>query len=161
MPILHVQYNLETQTPDGHKTQTAPSVVLIQNGPRVQVTVGLGYELAEQLVQQGQSVPKPVSGVALIDTGASTTCIDIDVAMQMNLPVIDVVKMVSASHQATEQNVCPALIEIMGVPIKINVPRAVGANLSSQGIISLIGRYFLQHCTFFYNGVTGEITLAI
>jgi predicted aspartyl protease len=97
----------------------------------------------------------------LIDTGACVTCVDEDLAQQLQLPAIDVVQMSSASHAATQQNVYPIEFEIVGAAIRINVPRAIGASLASQGIIALIGRDFLQHCTLFYNGVTGAITLSL
>lgn len=161
MPILHVQYDAQGQTPDGQKIQIPARVVLLQTGPRVQVVVGLAQSITEQLVQQGHAVPKPVAGIALVDTGASTTCIDDALAKQLGLPVIDVVQMTSASHAGTEANVYPIQMEIVGSPIRVNVPRAIGANLTPQGIIALIGRDYLQHCTLFYNGITGEITLAI
>jgi len=136
-------------------------VVLLQNGPFVQVVVGLAQSLAEQLVQQGHAVPQPTAGVALVDTGASTTCIDEALAQRLGLPVIDVVQMTSASHAGTQANVYPIQMEIVGSPIIVNVPRAIGANLTPQGIVALIGRDYLQHCTLFYNGLTGEITLSI
>lgn len=161
MPILHVQYDAEGQTPDGKKIQILPRIALLQTGPCVQVIVGLAQSLAEQLVQQGHPVPQPEAGIALLDTGASTTCIDDALAQRLGLPVIDVVQMVSASHAGTETNVYPILMEILGSPIKVNVPRAISANLAPQGIVALIGRDYLQHCTLFYNGFTGEITLSI
>lgn len=161
MPILHVQYNIEAQTPDGQRIQVPPSVALLRRGPFVQVVLSVAQEIAEQLVQQGQALPQPASGLALIDTGASVTCLDEAAAQQLQLPVIDVVEMMSASHAATQQNVYPIQIEVVGSPIKINVPRAMGATLSPQGIIALLWRDFLQHCTLFYNGITGQITLSI
>jgi len=161
VPILHVQYDAKGQTPDGKTVQVPPSIALLQNGPRVQVIIGVAQSFAEQVVQQGQSVPKPVSGLALVDTGASTTCIDDSLARGLGLPVIDVVQMTSASHADTQANVYPIEMEIVGSPIKVNVPRALGANLTPQGIVALIGRDYLQHCTLFYNGVTGQITLSI
>jgi hypothetical protein len=69
--------------------------------------------------------------------------------------------MISASHPSTQQNVYPVEIEIVGAPIRISVPRAIGASLVPQGINALIGRDFLQHCTLFYSGFNGAITLAI
>jgi predicted aspartyl protease len=161
VPILHVQYDAKGQTPEGETIQLAPRVALLQNGPCVQVVIGLGQSLAEQLVKQGQAVPEPAAGIALVDTGASTTCIDDALAQRLRLPAIDVVHMTSASHAGTEANVYPIQMEIVGSPIIVNVPRAIGANLAPQGIVALIGRDYLQHCTLFYNGITGEITLAI
>jgi hypothetical protein len=29
-----------------------------------------------------------------------------------------------------------------------------------QGLLMLIGRDFLQHCTLFYNGIAGQVTLS-
>ena len=161
MPILHVQYEIEGQTPDGKVIQIPPSLALLQGGPTVQVIIGIAQIFADQLLQQGQTLPQPISGNALIDTGASMTCIDDLSAQNLGLPVIDVVQMTSASHAATQQNVYPIQVQIVGSPIRGEVPRAIGANLAVQGLIALIGRDFLQHCTLFYNDFTGEITLAI
>ncbi len=161
MPILHVQYDSKGKTSDGKDVTIPPSIALLQHGPIVQVVAGLAQTFADQLLQHGVSLPQPVSGNALIDTGASTTCIDEKIARQMKLPAIDVVSMASASHAATQQNVYPVQMQIVGSPIRVEIPRAIGANLQSQGIIALIGRDYLRHCTLHYNGVTGEITLAI
>jgi hypothetical protein len=132
VPILHVQNDAEGQTPEGKTVSIPPRVVLLQNGPCVQVVVGLAQSLAEQLVQQGHAVPQPAAGVALVDTGASTTRIDEALAQQLGLPVIDVVQMTSASHAGTQANVYPIQMEIVGSPIIVNVPRALGANLAPR-----------------------------
>jgi len=113
------------------------------------------------LLQQGQAVPPPTTGLALIDTGASVTCIDETAAQQLKLPVVDVVTIGSASHASAQASVYPISIDIAGLPISIDAPRAVGAALASQGLLLLIGRDVLQFCTLFYNGITGEITLSI
>lgn len=161
MPILHLQLSAEGKTPDGKLIQIPPQVAMRERGPCVQIVVSVAQSIAEQLMQQGKAVPPPVSGLALIDTGASATCIDDGLARQLQLPVTDVVTMTSASHDSTPANVYPILIEVVGPGIRINVTRAIGANLAPQDLIALIGRDFLQHCTLFYNGLTGEITLAI
>jgi len=126
----------------------------------LQVTVGISQSIAQQLVQRGEAVPAPISGLALVDTGASVTCIDDGAAQQLQLPVIDRAHMASASHAATQQNVYPVHMEISGLPVPIEA-RAMGAALTAQGLVALIGRDLLQHFTLFYNGVSGEITLAI
>ncbi len=127
----------------------------------MQITVSVAETIVDQLVQQGKPVPQPVSGMAMIDTGASATCIDDALAQRLGVPAIDVVQVSSASHAATSQNVYPVQIEVVGANIRVDVPRAIGAALEPQGIVALIGRDFLQHCTLFYNGITGEITLSI
>ena len=146
---------------DGTPFQISPAHALRQHGPLVQVNIGISKTVADQLLKQGTELPNSVSGNALVDTGASTTCIDDSVARQMGLPVIDIVAMTSASHPSTQQNVYPIVMQIAGSTITVEVPNAVGANLMSQGIIALIGRDFLEHCTLHYNGITGAITLSI
>ncbi|HBR58318.1 MAG TPA: hypothetical protein DEA22_12770 [Blastocatellia bacterium] len=161
MPILHVHYDGEGKTPEGKIVKIPPGITLTQHGPVVQVIIGLSQTFSDQLLQQGNALPTPVSGNALIDTGASATCIDDEVAQRIGLPAIDVVSIASASHAVTQQNVYPVQMEIVGSPIRVNVPRAIGANLQVQGIIALIGRDYLQHCTLHYNGIAGSITLSI
>jgi hypothetical protein len=86
---------------------------------------------------------------------------DENVAQKLRLPAIDVVTVSSASHASTDQNVYPIQIEVVGLPITINAPRAVGAPLEPQGILVLIGRDVLQHTVLVYNGPAGSISLSI
>ena len=161
MPILNVQFTGQGKLPDGTAVPIPPQAVLTQRGPIVQVTVSVGQQIATQVLQGGGTLPAPVSGLALIDTGANVTCVDQDAANQLQLPAIDVVQIASASHAAAEQNVYPIQIEVMGLPITVNAPRAVGAPLAAQGILVLMGRDVLQHCVLVYNGPAGSISLSI
>jgi len=97
----------------------------------------------------------------LIDTGATSTCIDDAAATRLGLPAIDVVTVASASHASTQQNVHPIQIEVIGLPITISAPRAIAAPLAAQGLLVLIGRDVLQHCTLFYNGPAGSVSLSV
>lgn len=161
MPILHAQLTGPGQTPDGKPVNLPPAMVLQQRGPVVQVAVTLEQAFSAALAQQGKLIPQPSTGLALIDTGASNTCIDDDAARSMNLPVIDVGSMHSASHAKIPSNIYPIQIAIIGFPIQFRSPRTMGAALKEQGLLMLLGRDILQQCTFFYNGVTGQITLSI
>ncbi len=161
MPILHIQFSGQATTPQGQLVQVPPAIILLRQGPCVQVSIGLAQSIANQLLQQGKTLPKPISGTALIDTGATSTCIDDAAAQRLRLPVVNVVRVASASHASTEQNVYPIQIEVVGLPISIEAPGAIGAALAPQGLLALIGRDVLQHCTLFYNGITGEITLSV
>lgn len=107
MPILHIQFSAKRKNKQGKSIQIPSHIILQRDGPRVQVTIGLAQSIANQLLQQGQTLPKPILGFVLIDTGASLTCIDEGVAQQLQLPVINVVNVASASHSSTQQNVYP------------------------------------------------------
>jgi predicted aspartyl protease len=117
--------------------------------------------MARQWVQQGLTLPAPASGVALIDTGASVTCIDDEAAKQLGLPVIDVVSIASASHSSTPQNVYPVALEILGGQVLIESVLAIGGPLKVQGLLALVGRDVLRFCTLHYNGLVGQFTLAL
>jgi predicted aspartyl protease len=159
--ILHIQFGAQGKTADGGVVQLPPGLVLEQRGPVVQVVVMAAEPLVTQLLQQGITPPEPVPGLALIDTGASITCVDDDAAASLKLPVVDVVTIASASHASTNQNVYPVAFQIQGLPVTVNSLRTVGAPLRAQGLLALLGRDLLQHFTLFYNGLTGQITLAI
>lgn len=157
MPILNIQ--LAAQDPSGR--QIPHLVALQQRGPVLQVSGSVEQNIAQQLLAQGIALPAPESGLALIDTGATSTCIDDAAATRLGLPAIDVVTIASASHASTQQNVHPIQIEVIGLPITISAPRAIAAPLAAQGLLVLIGRDVLQHCTLFYNGPGGSVSMSV
>lgn len=161
MPVINVHVDGQGKDQNGHTFKLPPQIGLIQRGPVVQVTVSLDQTMAAQILQSGGALPPPVTGYALIDTGASVTCIDDAAAQKLGLPVIDVANIASASHASTQQNVYPMHMEITGADIGIGSPRTVGAPLAAQGLLVLIGRDVLAHCMLVYNGATGSFTLSI
>ena len=161
MPILHIQLAGQGQTPDGKVVPVPPAIALQQRGPIVQVSVSLLESVAKALVQQGKALPQPATGLGLLDSGASNTCIDEEAAQKLQLPVIDVGSMCSASHAKIPSNIYPIQFSVVGFPIQLQSPRTMGAALKEQGLLLLIGRDLLAHCTLFYNGPTGQITLSV
>lgn len=161
MPIYHSQLTGERKEPDGSVTPVSPSFVLQARGPVLQVSVGLAESISQQLLERGEQLPEPVNGLALIDTGATSTCIDEKLAQRIGLPVIDKGVISSASQTNAPVNIYPALIEFIGGSIRVNAERAAGVALANQGLVVLIGRDVLSRMTMFYNGVTGEITLSV
>jgi predicted aspartyl protease len=159
MPTFHIQVVGQGKTPDGKPVQVPPGQALQQRGPVIQVTVGLEQTMAHALIQQGKAIPPARAGLALIDTGASVSCIDEQAAQDMKLPVVDVGKMTSASHDSHPCNLYPIQI-VLPAGIAFGAPRAMGASLAAQGLIAIIGRDILQVCTLFYNGNAGQITLS-
>ena len=98
MPILNVQLGGEARATDGRTIPIPPQLALTQRGPMGQVRVSIGQVIAQQILQQGGTLPPPAAGLALIDTGATSTCVDDVAAQQLQLPAIDVVTIASASH---------------------------------------------------------------
>ncbi len=161
MAIIHIQMDAQRESSDGSHVQIAPKHALLSRGPIIQVSVMVISSVAQQVIQQGGIIPNPVSGYALIDTGASTTCIDDTVARKIGAPAIDKVKMCSASHTEADAFIYPVNFEILGANIPINVPRCMGAALQGQELVMLIGRDVLEKCTLHYNGISGQFTLSL
>jgi hypothetical protein len=74
--------------------------------------------------------------------------------------VIDIQKIATPSLDGIEVYVHPAVIHIVGINLTVKIECALGANLANQRLTVLIGRDFLTHCTLFYSGTTGTISLA-
>ena len=156
MPTLNVRVEAEDQH---RRTIPAPDG-LTQSGPRVPVTLMISDAHRQILVEQGKPMPAVVNGNALIDTGASGTCIDQKAAEQAGLPVIDKAMMASASHAKHEVPVYGAKLVIPHFSA-IDVEYAMGANLDEMNLIALIGRDLLQRAVLVYNGTDGSIALSI
>lgn len=123
------------------------------------VSVGVSKELEEQLATSGKQVPAAISGPALVDTGANSTCVDEAIVQQLTVAPIDVVSISSASHVSTQKSVYPVRLTLMGTNLTLNASRAIGVPLQTQGYIALLGRDFLQRFVLIYNGPAGELTL--
>ncbi len=161
MPTVHIQSVTEGQLRNGQRVQISPALALQQHGPIVQVVVGLKRAMSTSLLARGAKVPTPLSAVALIDRGASNTCVDNNPGLQLGLRVVDTMRMTSASHDGIEQPGYPINIELTGTSIQFGVPKGMGANLAAQGLGVLIGRDVLAAFTMFYNGPAGQITFSI
>ena len=69
MPVLNIQLN-----------------DLAERGPVIQVLISVHPSMAGQLIQRGETLPEPVSGLALLDTGSSHCVIDDGIAQKLHLP---------------------------------------------------------------------------
>jgi hypothetical protein len=161
MPLLNAQYGGQGLTPDGKQVQIPPQIALCQRGPCVQVTIELADQIAQELIKRKEPLPKPSAGLALIDTGSISSCVDEEVAISMHLPVVGNINLASASHSSHRANQYPIKVTIQGLPMAFNAPAAIGAPLKVQGLIAIIGRDILQICCLIYNGSIGQFTICL
>jgi hypothetical protein len=161
VPIISVQITGQGGGPAGTPVNLPPSIGLLQQCPCLQVAISPSTAIVQQLTASGHPVPPPISGPALLDTGAFSTCVDIEVAQELKLPVIDQVTIATPSHTQSLQPVYPIRFEVIGFGVNFDAPRTMGAPLKPQGIIALIGRDVLQNCCLISNGHIGQFHLAI
>lgn len=107
-------------------------------------------------------IPTPgIKGVnALVDTGASESCIDNLLAAQLNLPIVDR-RPIAGSSGSHTTNMYLAQIHVPALKFNIYGIFA-GVDLKAGGQVhsALIGRTFLQNFTMVYEGQTGSVTIS-
>jgi len=148
MPILEAGW-VDTQTQRG-----SPQLLQI-HGPTADVTVGWIIENEED------DVPDVEPAKALIDTGASESCIDENLAIKLQLPVVDVISIAGAGG-AQDHNVYAAEVNITALNF-MQFGRFSGVHLSAGGQSHqvLLGRTFLQTMIMVYDGRRGHVTISI
>ncbi len=134
-------------------------------GPILNVEVSLPRLLAEMMSEKGESIPTPAVGWALLDTGASRTCVDGKTISGLGVSPIGLVPVGSASGQA-QHDLYPARLRFPGEGLDIDFSSVVSVDLAGQAvedqpIIALIGRDVLARCVLVYNGPGGFFTLAL
>lgn len=153
-----MSFHATRQKVEGGESEPAPELLVAQ-GPILPVLLSVSEEVLQTLMTEGKPIPEPVTGLALIDTGATRTCVDETAARKAGLPTRGTAKMASASHPEHEVPLFAGRIVMDGATI--NTPTAMGADLSGfPGLVALIGRDMLQNCLFVYDGNAGSISLA-
>lgn len=125
--------------------------------------VGVSEAREGALKRTGQPIPPLVPIRALIDTGASCTCLDPSVVTALNLTPTGSVSVNTPStgttpHTADQYDVGLAIP--IGTPLILRTIPVVASELLPQGFHALIGRDILEQCLFVYNGKDGFFTLA-
>lgn len=126
---------------------------LVKYGPTVQVIVG-------HLKTEGSPSKETETVNALVDTGASESCIDISIAKRLKLPAVDIQK-ISGVGGTKEHPVYMAHIVIPSLMIT-QYGRFTGVDLIAGGQPHsvLLGRTFLRDVIMIYDGLRGHVTIA-
>jgi len=131
--------------------------LLVLHGPTLGVDIG--FDPSFQPVGTAIPVPAVKAVPALVDTGATISCIDTVLATSLNLPIVDRQK-ISGASGIKEADMYLAQIHVSALSITIYGSFA-GVDLRAGGQVhqALIGRTFLQRFTMIYEGTTGTVTL--
>lgn len=136
-------------------------------GAVLDVHVGVSQARRNALTAANQPVPTAVPTRALIDTGASCTCIDQSILNQLGLSPTGTALIHTPSTGAAPQTANQfdiSLLIVFGTPLRLlygnhTIP-VVESDLSTQGIDALIGRDILAASLLVYDGETGLFTLS-
>lgn len=136
-----------------------------QAGPILDMIVGSSAPRILELQAAGQVVPVPQNIRALLDTGASCTCIDPTVLNALGLQPTGNTSISTPSTGATPVDAYTYDVSIV-IPAGNQQPliRAVMSVCASEliplGYKALLGRDILSVCHVTYNGSDGFFTLA-
>jgi hypothetical protein len=156
MPVYNHYY------PDtGNLINTPDSATrLATEGPLLPVTISVPPSLITVLQAHNRPVPPPMSGQALIDSGASLCMVDEQVARSFGLPPFGTMP-INTPAGPTQCATYPASLSFPGTPLpNVEFFDFITGPLQGQGIIALIGRNVLRDFVFIYNGPGGCISLA-
>ena len=127
------------------------------------VVLGVPEQLEALLRKQGKPVPAPVSGVALIDTGASLSMVDSSAIEQLRVSPVGSVTLGTAGG-TSQSALYPIRLAIVVPPnppvVAASMAQIAAGPLRQQGLLCLLGRDLLQHALFVYDGVSGRFTIA-
>ena len=131
---------------------------LIDQGPTLHVQIGFdqGFLPSASMCPDVPETRLP----ALVDTGATESCIDSDLARVLRLPIVDR-QAIAGVHGAYETNVCLAQIHVPELGFTM-YGRFAAVHLAAGGLphSALLGRTFLQHFTMTYDGAKGTVTIS-
>lgn len=129
---------------------------LMTQGPTLSVRIGLDPHYDPQKGDIPQISEKMFK--ALIDTGASGSCIDTDLATSLKLPIINIEKIIGVTGES-DCNIYLAQMYIYELGMVI-YGEFNGVHLThSKFPRVLLGRDFLKKVKFTYDGIKQKITL--
>ena len=135
--------------------------------PLLTAFITVSEQRADALTKANQSVPTAQQIRALVDTGASATCVDPQVLQSLQLQPTGstLVHTPSSGQQGETKDQYDVGLMIPGIhqthpPLVRRTIPVISSDLSLQGIDALIGRDVLGECILIYNGRDKFFTLA-
>lgn len=134
------------------------SDALVIHGPTL--LVDIGFDAAFTVPTPGVIPTPAVKGIwALVDTGATESCIDAELAASLALPVIDR-RPIAGVGGRKEVNMHLAQIFVPSLNFTVyGAFAAVDLAAGGQTHRALIGRTFLNRFTMIYIGTTGDVEI--
>jgi predicted aspartyl protease len=139
---------------------------IFPSGPLLDAFISVSDARRTALIAANQAIPSSVQIRALVDTGASSTCLDPSVVTSLGLTATGTVPMVTPST-GTTPHIAETFDIGLVIPHPTDAPLVIPTMevscvqlLASQGFHALIGRDILERCVLNYNGTRAWYTLA-
>lgn len=134
------------------------------DGPIINIGISVSHQYSKALLAAGSEVPQPIVIRALIDTGASCTCIDPHVIKLLNILPTGTASVHTPSTEGVEKQFLQYDVSIFiqhpTLTRRFGQIAAVETILLPQGIHALIGRDILKDCLLVYDGQSETCTIS-
>lgn len=145
-----------------------PSLIfpVAKDGPVLELVVSVSRSRRYVLTRFQSLVPEPIVVRALIDTGATFSCLDSAVFKRLSLSSKGTIPILTPTTGASPQplNRYDVDLKCLTTPLENlflfeDFP-VLEAPLAAQGIQALIGRDILERCLFVYDGPANTFSLS-
>ena len=140
------------------------TVMIGSDGPAIDLAVAVGRAWQRRLATQGTPVPSPTTVWALIDTGSDLSVVHPQILQQLGVQATGSVRIrrPGAGGGFRLAAMFDIQFSVGGVSPGTHwiSTRVVGVAPSTPTVLALLGRDVLEHCTLFYNGPRGKLTLS-
>jgi hypothetical protein len=134
--------------------QMDPVTNLAVNGAILKVQVGV----PSSYQQAGGAAAAPQTFSAMIDSGASISCITIQAAQQLNLPQVSST-MLGGVGGSGEAPIYATSLNLVDYGVTVDPVQIAGVSNPLPGVDMLIGRDILRQLDFDYQGSQGAFTI--
>jgi predicted aspartyl protease len=136
------------------------SDLVARMGCRIVVTLAMPLAQRELVISEGGTPPNSITGLGLVDTGASATCIDEQVARDLGLRSVGSVRIGTPDGVSDHLQYLVEAQNLGGVADQGVLWTVTSASLAQQNLVALIGTDILRYCVFNYNGRTGQFSIS-
>jgi predicted aspartyl protease len=134
-------------------------VTLRKSGPKIKIQIGHPQEELEIARQQGVRLKEPRTVTALIDTGASISVLNPQLAATCGLRQTGKIQ-ISTAGQVSDRPEYACAVAFPSTHLAEADPlRIVARPLPGQDVACLLGRDLLERWRFTYDGRTGEVDI--
>lgn len=137
-------------------------------GPILAIEIHVPTAIAQQLSAANKPIPAPATGYALVDTGATLTCVHEPILKALGLNPVGPITSGTAAGMV-QQNAYAAQIRIPSNGYVADLAPVGGVDLSGQVVqmqgnpplIALLGRNLLMQGVLVYNGSAGVWSFSV
>jgi hypothetical protein len=134
-----------------------------EHGPLIAVRIQIDRTLRRAYESVARPLPMPVSGVALIDTGAVQSGIDEAVALSLGLNPVGVSELLTPTGDRTKVGVFWGEVDFVGTDLQPLRQQFLGMKLGymagEERVVALLGRDFLSDARLDYDGPSARYTV--